>query len=616
MRRISQPLSFVLAIASLLIVSISGCTAANTASSTSNVLAVSLSASTVVVAQDGTPATLGVNISGVSGAATVVVSGLPAGVTSQFTPLNGGPSGTLTFIGGSGVQMGSNAATVTVTASNQTQSQGFTVITAIVAKISSTVDTTLGASGYLNQFMSTSFQIAGFTGNYFGTGSTTTAREAALTALAPQHIRLQAIGSAVPMTTNTGAAADWDFTLLDQIVQPVLASADKSPEFQIAVAPAWMLDANGNLDTVHHLNDFAAYAANLVRYYNKGGFTWGGQTFVSPSAQPITWWGIFNEPNLTGLTPAQYSTLYNTVVPAMLAVDPTLKFSALEFSDYGFGTGQAGDPQLYLPTFLAPVGSGGVSAQVNSISTHLYGVCNQLDTDAILFAAVPQFVANIQYFYQELALRSDLAQVPVWVTENNVNADYPIANGMSNCNAGQTFVTDPRGSSAFFAAWRPYVFSQLGKAGNRALYQWLHTGSAQYGEVDANGTPYLSYWVDRALQNAFPLPSSGNGPQILKTTVNDTTSLEVLATKSSNGTVTVMIVDRAVHVSADNNGVGDPRVVVVDLSSLNSFSSASVLTVDAGTNLTTGPAAVTTPVSTRIPVTLSGYGVAFLTLTP
>lgn len=66
------------------------------------------------------------------------------------------------------------------------------------------------------------------------------------------------------------------------------------------------------------------------------------------------------------------------------------------------------------------------------------------------------------------------------MTENNVNADYDAGNGISACN-GTLFVTDLRGSSAFFAAWRPYVFSQLGKAGIRALYHWDYGADAQYG---------------------------------------------------------------------------------------------------------------------------------------
>jgi hypothetical protein len=417
------------------------------------------------------------------------------------------------------------------------------------------------------------------------------------------------------MKANNGASSDWDFTLLDQTVQPVLASADKSPEFQIAVAPAWMCLSNGNLDLTNHLQDFANYAANLVRYYNAGGFVAGGKFFGSASSQHITWWGVFNEPNLTGLTAAQYVTLYNTVVPAMLAVDPAIKFSALEFSDYGLGTGEAGDPELFLPTFLAPAKSGGVNAQVDSVSTHLYGGCDQLDTDAALFAAVPQFAANVNYFYQQLQMRSDLASVPVWVTENNVNADFAASNGMSSCNPAQTFVADPRGSSAFFAAWRPYVFSQLGKAGNQALVHWQYTGDKQYGEVDASGNPYLSYWVDRALENAWPQTSSA--PQILTLSSTDSSSVEALATlNSSNGQVTVLVVDRAVHAASDDNGSGDPRTVVVDLSSFGTFYAASQVTVDAATSVGTGPPGVGVTPSSRMTVTLPGYGMAILTLTP
>ena len=49
----------------------------------------------------------------------------------------------------------------------------------------------------------------------------------------------------------------------------------------------------------------------------------------------------------------------------------------------------------------------------------------------------------------------DLGHTPVWVTVNNVNADFADASGNSICNPGQPFVTDQRGTSSFFAAWRP-----------------------------------------------------------------------------------------------------------------------------------------------------------------
>jgi hypothetical protein len=578
-------------------------------------LAVTLGSSTVVVPQDGTSVTLPVTITPLNSAISVTVTGLPAGITQQYSTSSSAPLGSVTFVGSATAAAGSYPAVVQVNEGSQTATASFTVISAAVAKVSSTTDTTQGVNGVLEQFMSTSFQVAEWDGDFFG-GTNAAALESTMNAMGPQHIRLQSVSEGVAMSTNTGTASDWNFTILDQTVQPVLASADHSPELQIATAPAWMCNSNGQLDVTNHINDFAAYAANLVRYYNKGGFDWGGTHFQSASSYPITWWGIFNEPNGNGITADQYVTIYNTVVPAMLAVDPTIKFSAIEYSDYGLGTGDGGDPMTYLPTFVAPANAGGVDTQVNIVSTHFYSSCNQTDTDADLMSTVPQFAANVSYFYQELQSRADLRNVPVWVTENNVNADYEGANGMSTCNPGQVFVTDKRGTSAFFAAWRPYVFSQLGKVGNQALYHWAYDGDQQYGEVDTSGNAYLSYWVDQALASVFPSTPASAGPKILELTATDTTTVETLATENADGSVTVMVDDHAVASSTDNNGSGSARTVIVDVSSLGNFSSASELAINANTSVSSGPAATSVAPAARMTITLPGYGVVFLQLKP
>jgi hypothetical protein len=503
-----------------------------------------------------------------------------------------------------------------VSLAGQTASQSFTLVSAVVAKVGSATDTSLGVNGVLQEFMSTSFQVAEWDGDFFGTGASV--RETTMNALGSQHIRMQSVSQGVAMSTNTGTASDWNFTILDQTVQPILASADHSPEFQIATAPAWMCFSNGQLDVTNHVHDFAAYAANLVRYYNKGGFDWGGVHFQSPSSYPITYWGIFNEPNGNGITASQYVTIYNTVVPAMLAVDPTIKLSAIEYSDYGLGTGDGGDPITYLPNFVAPANAGGVNTQVNLLSTHFYSTCNQSDTDTTIMNTVTGFAANVSYFYKEIQARPDLGNIPVWVTENNVNADFAASNGMSTCNPNQVFVDDHRGTSAFFAAWRPYVFSQLGKVGNQALYHWAYDGDQQYGEVDTNGNTYLSYWVDEALATIYRSTPSAPGPNILTLTATDTSTVETLATENSGGVVTVMIVDRAVASPSDNNGNGLPRTVIVDASGLGqgSFGSASLLTIDAATSVASAPMAVSVTPAPRMTITLPGYGVAWLQFTP
>jgi len=573
-----------------------------------------LASSSVVVPQDGQAVTLAVTVSGATSGSAVSVGGLPSGITETFQATSGSLSGVLTFQGSSAAAAGSSSATVSVTVGGKFVTQPLTIVSAPVASLGSNVETSEGVNGSFAQFMSTSFQIFQYTGDIFGSGATATAREQELSSLQPQHIRLQVIQEGIPMKSNTGTAADWDFTLLDQTVQPVLASADQSPEFQIATAPAWMCNGNGQLDVAAHAQDFAGYAANLVRYYNAGGFDWGGQHFKQPGTTHIQWWGIFNEPNANGVSAADYVTLYNTVVPAMLAVDPTLKFSALEFSDYGLNSGGAGDPAQYLPTFLAPPASGGVNAQVDVLSTHFYGTCNQKDTDTTIFNNVPSFAQNVTYFQQELAQRGDLSNTQVWVTENNVNADFPDSNGMSVCNPGQTFVVDQRGTSAFFAAWRGYVFSQLAKAGNRALYHWLYSGNQQYGEVDAGSNKYLSYWVDRTLATAF---STLNSPQIVDFTTADSGEIELLALRGSDGTEKLIVVNHAVQSASDNNGAGAPRTVVLDASqSGRTYAAASVLMLDNSTDIVNGPTGTNLPVQERMPITFSGYGTAIVTLTP
>lgn len=569
--------------------------------------------SSIDIQQDGKLVpSVPITIANAPGAVSVSVTGLPSGITTQYTPNNGDPL--ITFSGGPNTAAGSYTATITANSGTQSASQTLTVINDIVAVVNPTVDATLGVNGKLAQFMSTSFQIGSWTTDYFGSGMQTSQRESTLTQLGPQHIRVQVVDGGVPMIADTGASSDWNFNLIDTTLQPVLASADHSPELQIGTAPAWMCFSNGQLDVADHLSDFAAFMANMVRYYNKGGFTYGGVHFQSPSGTPITWWGIFNEFNGNGLSAADYVNLYNTVVPAMLAVDPTIKLSAFELSDYGLATGDGGDPMVYFPPFVA-----GAATQVNVVSTHFYSTCNQKDSDATLMNSVPQFAANVQYFYQQLRSEPNLANVPVWVTENNVNADFSNGNGMSTCNPGQVFVTDKRGTSAFFAAWRPYVFAQLGKAGNQALYHWDYTADQQYGEVDGSGNTFLSYWVDKTLGSAYPsLPNSA--PDILSTDVTETSTVEVLASRAADGSVTVMVVNHAVNAANDNNGNGAARTVVVETSNLGAaagaFSSASLLSIDAKTNVTNGPAAALIAPDWRQPIIFNGYGVAFLTLRP
>jgi Glycosyl hydrolase catalytic core len=556
----------------------------------SSSLNLSLSSSTVQLfpGDAATSVNLTLARTGTTGSVSAQVSGAPAGVVIQTQPPGTGDTGAVSIAPGT-ASAGTYSLTVNVSDGTVSASAPLSLTIGALVQISPTV------SGQLNLAMSTSFQPAEWDDQFFTAvpGST-----GPLGDLLPQHIRLQPVSQGVPQTS----ASTWDFSVVDAITQPVLTIGDDSPEFQIAMGPSFIYDANGNfLDPT--FQQLATYAQNLVRYYNTGGFTAPDGTHVSPnSTAHITWWGIYNEPNINNnLTASEYVQLYNTLVPAMQSVDPTLKFVALELADF------SGQPQAFVPTFV-----NNVTAHVDVMATHFYSTCNQRDTDATVFQTVPGFATDVRYFYAQMATNPALASVPVWVTENNVNADYDKGGGLSACNPGQTFVTDQRGSSAFFAAWRPYVFSQLGQAGAEALYHWDYDADAQYGEVDyATGAKQLSYWVDYWLARMFPSPP---GESILQFTNTDSSNLEALATRNADGSTTVMVADHAVKSTTDNNGPGAPRTVALDISSLGNYQSASLLTIDASTSVANGPTAVAVTPANRIVVTLNGYGVAFLHL--
>jgi len=578
--------------------------------STNPTLFLSLSSSIVLAPQDGTPASTNATVTGAS-SATLSVSEMPNGVTSQFTQPGSSGQGVVTLTASPATPAGTYAVNVIASSGGSVVSQTLTLVVAVAVVVGSSTDTSLGIDGKLNEFMSTSFQPSQWDATYFQDHGAS--EPAQYTFLAPQHSRVQVLGGASPWLANTGSVSDWDLTILDETVQPLLGATDHSPEFQIASTPAFFTLPSPLTASDPNLQRFVTYAQNLVRYYNTGGFTWGGTPFKSPSKYPITWWGIHNEYNINGLTPADYVVLYNKVVPAMLAVDPTIKFSALELSDFDY---MQGDPRNNLPTFVLPANQGGVNAQVNVASTHFYSSCNQTDPDTYVFSTIPSFVSDVQYFRQEFATRPDLGNVAVWVTENNVNADYDSGNGYSACNPTQKFVTDQRGTSAFFAAWRPYVFSQLGKAGSQALYHWDYPADAQFGEVDYNtSNKYLSYWVDYTLGQLFPV-TANTAPEILQLTTTETATVETLATKNPDGSYIVMVTNRAVQSPTDNNGPGAPRTVVLDVSALGNYTTVTQTTLQNGTDTVNGPQPVALSPAPKLSVTLNGYGTEFLHLVP
>ncbi|MGC9998207.1 MAG: hypothetical protein ABSE79_23065 [Terriglobia bacterium] len=593
----------------------------------------SLSASSLTIYQDGTSGTVNVTITrpaGDANAVTLTVSPALSAMNVSVQSPGTGNSGSVGFSTGGPVPLpgqgiaatastpsGTYNLTVTASDGTTTSSATLALTVGVAAVVADAVDSTLGVKGRLQEAMSTSFQLASWADQFFVQFPSATTP---LGTLQPHHIRMQVLERDIPET----AAGVWDFSYPDAIIDPIMSVTDHSPEYQIAKAPAYMYDGSGNLlDPT--FKAFGAYTADLVRYYNTpGGITDATSCNKTPcvstppnGAGRVDYWGIYNEPNINdefndsnepnSPGPQNYVNMYNVVVPQMQAADSTIKFVAVELADF------SSEASNYIPTFVQ-----NVTARVDVLATHFYATCNQKDTDQTLFDAITQFVPHIQYLYSQLQTKPALSGVPVWMTENNVNADYDAGGGISACN-GTPFVLDQRGSSAFFAAWRPTVFSMLGKVGLQALYHWDFAADAQYGEINASNTAVqLGYWVDYWLGQYFPSNPdvTPTGAEILQLGVSENSSVETLAIKNGDGSVVVMVADHAVHSSTDNNGSGDPRAVAIDLSSLGTFSSASLLTIDKNTNVANGPAATPVTPAAQMTIQLGGYGVAFLKLLP
>jgi hypothetical protein len=548
------------------------------------------------------------------------VSETEALVTSQIVQPGRGNSGTITFAASSISAPGTIPITVSATEGGPVDSVNvsLTVLSAPVkvnVDLSPAVNTNLGFGGQMQTMMNTQFQAAEWAQSFFPSvpSATTT-----LANLHPQHIRVYTNSLGIPERADKS----WDFTVLNATLEPVIGVGDKSINLVLVEGPPGMCTNIGPNCVLQPQNyaDFAKYAARMVQYYNTTtGFTDdNGVQHVHSSFTPITYWSIYTIPDLVGMTPAQYADLYNQTVTAMQNAGSLvpLKFVALELS----GDIDAND---YAPGFL-----NAVTAQIDVVAQQDYAVCGWFNTDAVAMSAVPDSFAQFaQDFANIVATNPKLSNAVLWMTENNVDADFQ-GSGCSN-----PFEIDPRGTSAFFAAWRPYVFSQWAQAGSHMLVhsdfvQDASTMSLMYAEVTyATGQPYLSYWVDYHLGRYFPWcapdePATWCTAQpvsILTWTTSepaDAQTVEIFATRNTDGSVVVMAANHAVNAPNDDNGPGAPRTVVVDLSQLGNFSSATELTIDANTNVASGPAAASVTPAAQMTINMGGYGVTFLKLVP
>lgn len=426
----------------------------------------------------------------------------------------------------------------------------------------------------------------------------------------------------------------WDMTTLNTMISDVYASGQQ-PMVNIKFAPDWMWTCYPNsigvkgtqgTGTVADLTfqTFARYMARLVSYYNKGSLIEEDGTVLSnPSgtSHRIMYWELWNEPDLNietpcapsdgyGITYTQYTTMWNAVTAAMLAVDPTIKFIGPATAGSQFGSSTTTGNQ-YVDYLMA-------NSRVKpfAISFHDYGYWDNSVPDKYLFdgdgtsggGGITDMVTGVQ------SIHKSYPKYPIWLTEVNVNADWG------------TDIT-LRNTDALAAAWWGAVLQNLAPLNVGMIDQFDLTGAPQFGLIDgegvsgnqATGRPALPYYVLQQLDKAFP-----QGSTILHSSSAQSGILS-LAAKKPDGTVSIMIVNRQLISSSDKSsctestGGGVPASVTVDLSALHP-STITLTQIDKNNincSTTFGISPTPRKLTATWPVTLTfpGYGIAILNVT-
>ncbi|HEX6482162.1 MAG TPA: glycosyl hydrolase [Ktedonobacteraceae bacterium] len=423
-----------------------------------------------------------------------------------------------------------------------------------------------------------------------------------LNTYAPPLVRIHAgTDGGTPALPEATTRGKWDFTALDQLVNNVRAYGG-SPLLNVRCAPNWMWtctaywsNTNQGVGTLRDLTfqEFAAYMARLVSYYNKGSMTTeAGEVLNNPAGtnNRITYWEIWNEPDLSNETPCHpadwgpaltsdnYVKMWNAVVPQMRAVDPSIKVVGPAITD--IDTGQ--NPE-YVPDLMQ-----NATYKPDVISYHGYGGWDNSQGDLEMFDGD----GGLSYIVHEAdQVHSWAPGKPVWMTEINVNADWG---------------NDPakRPSSAYGVAWVATAFRNLGLKGVALLNLYDFIDIPQFGLIDdTTGAPNLAYWRDMLLNHSFP-----TGSTLLKSSSSKADIL-TLAVRQSNGAISILVINRQVNSHSSVGGRGLPATVTVQLQGITP-GAISLQRIDSSIKPSVGPQIVTLSSSTLLQVSFNGYGIA------
>ncbi len=416
---------------------------------------------------------------------------------------------------------------------------------------------------------------------------------------APPQVALSGIivggGTLIPGTSYT-----YQVTALTSTNQESLPSSPVSltlPSGSNAIKVTWSPSANlSRVAAAYRVYGRAAGSTQPMVVVGKdspGGLTFTDNGGIVPAngGPPAT------DNSLGGpvFSPLEYKALWDQVVPAMKAVDPTIQVvGPVATNPISLGpqsviptaltTSPADNSYLDLRDYVQVLMTSGNAPDV--VSYHGYGgFQGAADTDSALMSRIDGIVADIRS-----NVLPYVGNTPVWHTEANVNAGNDTTN---------------RPALSFGAAWDAELYARLAPLGIGVIHQFTYANSPTFGLITETGSPlpgavagnpYLPYWVDYWIDHLF-LP----GAKILSAS-NVPTGMDVLAVADPPdfSKVKVLVVNR--QVPATNTAV---PVVLAGATS----SAARLRVIDSTTDLVNGPFVTALGAVQTVNLQLNGYSV-------
>jgi len=360
----------------------------------------------------------------------------------------------------------------------------------------------------------------------------------------------------------------WNFTLLDPLMEDFMnATKDHSVIINFSTTPQWLwntpepitypADPNevfwsyeqGNDLRDSSLQDIGNYYKRLVGWYTNGGFYDEYNVFhESPYHYDIPMWEVLNEVEAEhSMSPETYTAIYDSIVTAILEVQPNMEFVGLAL---------AFREPAYLQYFLNQSNHINDKIPLDWISYHFYAGspsrANVTDFQGF-FPQADGFFAQVQQLQairQSLApnVKTTIDEIGVILPDDNDPNPAPIANLYWNA------------AGAMYA----YIFGNLITQGIEVLGESQLVGyPTQFPSVSlmdwVTAKPNSRYWVLYLLHENFQA-----GDKLVQTSCDSTATVYAQGFSTPNGNKILVINKTQNNVAVTVTGLTSGKLTYVD----------------------------------------------------